>query len=144
MAENIPASDKDFSGRLKTLIISFILFTSLLFGVFFAFLIAKVFDSSEAKQWETRFETIGDRLKKHGLQAKAIEQYKKFLNQPDIDMKKRALISFNVGELYMKSGKCSEALVWFFQTEIAEANFPQKEKLNLNIKKCLENISHEN
>lgn len=138
MKENTPPPNESFSGRLKVLVISFVLFTFLLFGVFFAVLIKKVFDSSEKTQWELRFEQLGDRLKENGLHVQAIEQYKKFLNQTDINMKKRALVSFNVGKLYMQSGDCPEALVWFFQTDMADTTFPQKEKLNSNIKTCLE------
>lgn len=138
MAENTPPSNEGFSGRLKILVISFVLFTFLLFGVFFAVLIKKVFDSSEEKQWATRFEQLGDRLKENGLPKQAIKQYEKYLNQPDIDMKKRAGVSFTIGELYMNSGNCSDALVWFFQTDMADASFPKKEQLNSNIKVCLE------
>ncbi len=138
MEENTPPSNEGFSGRLKTLVISFVLFTFLLFGVFFAVLIKKVFDSSEEKQWEARFEKLGDRLKENGLHKQAIKQYEKFLNQPQVDMRKRAGVSFTIGELYMKSENCPDALVWFFQTDMADSNFPQKEKLNSNIKTCLE------
>ncbi len=132
-----PSSD-GFSGRIKVLVISFVLFTFLLFGVFFTVLIKKVFDSSEKKQWESRFELLGDRLRENGLHKQAIEQYEKFLNQSEIDIKKRALVSFSIGELYMESENCPDALVWFFQTDMADANFPQKEKLNSNIKTCLQ------
>ncbi len=138
MEENTPPHNEGFSGRLKILVISFVLFTFLLFGVFFAILIKKVFDSSEEKQWEARFEQLGDRLKENGLHTQAIKQYKKFLDQTNIDMKKRALVSFNVGKLYMESGNCPEALVWFFQTDMADKSFPKKEKLNSNINTCLE------
>lgn len=138
MEENTPPHNEGFSGRLKVLVISFVLFTFLLFGVFFAVLIKKVFDSSEEKQWETRFEQLGNRLKENGLHKQAIKQYEKFLNQSEIGMKKRAEVSFTLGELYMKSGNCPDALVWFFQTDMADTNFPQKKKLNSNIKTCLD------
>ena len=139
MEEEPPPSNEGFSGRLKVLVISFVLFTFLLFGVFFAVLIKKVFDSSEEKQWKTRFEQLGDRLKENGLHKQAIKQYENFLNQPKIGLKKRAEVSFTLGELYMESGNCPDALVWFFQTDMAETtSFPQKEKLNSNIKACLD------
>jgi len=138
MEEDTPQPNEGFSGRLKVLVISFVLFTFLLFGVFFAVLIKKVFDSSEEKQWEARFEQLGDRLKENGLPKQAIKQYEKFLNQPEVRMKKRAEVSFTLGKLYMDSGNCKEALVWFFQTDMADKSFPQKEQLNSNIKTCLD------
>ena len=147
MEKNTSNSEKDISGRLKILLISFILFTFLIFGVFFTVLIKKVFDANKENQWESRFETLGDRLKENNLQTKAIEQYKKFLGQSNINMKKRAFVSFKIGELFMYSGNCPEALVWFFQSDIADGTFPQKEKLNSNIRVCLEKIKkkpHEN
>ena len=131
------SSSEGFSTRLKVLVISFVLFTFLLFGVFFAVLIKKVFDSSEQTQWETKMELLGDRLKENGLHEQAIKQYEKFLNNSDVNMKKRASISFTIGELYKEMGNCSEALVWFFQVEMADAHFPQKESLDSNIKTCL-------
>jgi hypothetical protein len=138
MEENQDQSNSEgFSGRLKVLIISFVLFTFLLFGVFFAVLIKKVFDSSEKTQWETRLERLGDRLNENGLHIQAIKQYQKFLNESEVDMKKRASVSFTIGELYMTTGDCSEALVWLFQADMASTEFPQKEALNADIKTCL-------
>ncbi|MEC7641099.1 MAG: hypothetical protein VYC17_02985, partial [Nitrospinota bacterium] len=101
---------------------------------------SKIFSLSQGATWDKQLIQIGDRLKNEGLQEEAIAQYEKFLEGPKIDPSLRAKVSHSIGRLYQEKGNCRQALVWFFQVELAHPQTAREKNLGAQIDFCLQQI----
>ena len=118
--QNMTLQQKDkptdgVSPTIKILVVGLTIVTILAFTVFFYKLVGKVTSPSKERPWALELRVVGDKLKKAGLHRQAASQYAKFLENDNIDLKTRALVSQTLGELYTELGDCKSALVWLYQ-----------------------------
>jgi hypothetical protein len=130
------ASNGGLSKKIKASIIILTLITVCAFGVFFVKLTDTVITPPKKDDRMQHLRAVGDRLKETGLKEQAIDQYIKFLDKTETNEKTRAEVAHTVGELYMQLSNCSEALVWFFEAEIADPAYPQSGELKQDIDTC--------
>jgi hypothetical protein len=135
-----PPPSSGVSPAVKIMVITLTVLTAVAFSVFFYKLVGKVTSSPKEKPWALELRGVGDKLKKAGLHRQAIAQYTKFIAHEGIDRKTRALVSHTIGELYKTLGDCGEALVWFYQAEVAGPEPADKETLESQIATCLKEV----
>jgi len=121
---------------IKIFVIVLTIITFIAFVIFAFLLLNKIFSSSGTKSWDKQLLQVGDRLKNEGLREEAIAQYKQFLSGKKIDRAARAEVSYSIGTLYKEKGNCRQALVWFFQAELADAATSRKNNINSEIADC--------
>ena len=90
--------------------------------------------------WAQHLRIVGDKLLKAGLKEKAIEQYANFLQHANMDSKTRAEVSQTLGNLYAELGDCGNALVWFYQAEVAGPDPSRLATLESQIDTCLKEV----
>ena len=130
------ASNGGLSKKIKASIIILTLITVCAFGVFFVKLTDTVITPPKKDDRMQHLRAVGDRLKETGLKEQAINQYIKFLDKTETNEKTRAEVAHTIGELYMQLSNCREALVWFFEAEIAGPAHPQSGELKQDIDTC--------
>ncbi len=89
------------------------------FAVFSLQLFSKMLSPSKSAQWPNRLYDVAGKLERAGLKQQAIEQYQRYLEKAKVDLERRAEVSETIGALYRELGNCPEALVWFYQAELA-------------------------
>jgi hypothetical protein len=128
------------SPTIKLLVIGLTILTVIAFSVFFYKLVSKVTSSGKERPWALELRVVGDKLKKAGLPRQAADLYARFLENENIDLKTRALVSQTLGGLYVELGDCQSALVWLYQAEVAGPDPTAKETLTAQIATCLKKI----
>ncbi|MFQ5672350.1 MAG: tetratricopeptide repeat protein [Nitrospinales bacterium] len=134
-----PNSEQNQEGvnkPIKIFVIILTVITFIAFVIFMYLLVSKIFSSSGAKNWDKQLLQVGDRLKSEGLREEAIEQYRQFLSGQKIDPVVRAEVSHSIGDIYREQGNCRQALVWFFQAELADAETSRKNDIDSKIAAC--------
>ncbi|MEE9258107.1 MAG: tetratricopeptide repeat protein [Nitrospinaceae bacterium] len=139
-------TENGISAKIKIGVILLTLLTLIAFAAFFLKLSGYIAppskqETKEVDQWGPQLLAVGDRLQNVGLLEQAIDQYTKFLDGDGIDLKTRARVSHQVGELFLELGNCREALSWLFQAEAAGPDPSRKEILNSHIDICLQRVS---
>ena len=129
------------SPTIKILVVGLTIVTVLAFTVFFYKLVGKVTSPSKERPWALELRVVGDKLKKAGLHRQAASQYAKFLENDNIDLKTRALVSQTLGELYTEVGDCQSALVWLYQAEVAGPDPTDEKALASRIATCLKEVN---
>jgi len=140
ISKNINNPKDGVSPAIKIFVIILTVITLVAFAVFFYKVVGKVTSSSKDKPWALHLQMVGDKLKEAGLNRQAVTQYTKFLEHEDVDLKTRALVSQTLGELYVTLSDCGEALVWFYQAELAGPDPADKETLVSHIAACLKEV----
>lgn len=128
------------SPAIKILVVGLTVVTVVAFTVFFYKLVGKVTSPSKERPWALELQVVGDKLKKAGLHRQAAIQYAKFLENDNIDLKTRALVSQTLGELYAELGDCQSALVWLYQAEVAGPDPADEKAVAAQIATCLKKI----
>lgn len=129
------------SPAIKILVVGLTIITMLAFIVFAFKLVGKTTSApKEEKPWALELRVVGDKLKEAGLNRQAANQYEKFLEYEEIDLKTRARVSQTLGELHTTLGDCGSALVWFYQAEVAGPAPADKTTLDFQIATCLEEV----
>jgi len=125
---------------IKIFVIILTIITFIAFVVFAYLLVNKIFSSSGTKNWDQQLLQVGDRLKSEGLREEAIAQYKQFLLGKKIDPVTRAEVSHSIGDTYREAGNCRQALVWFFQAELTDAETSRKNNIGSKITACRQQL----
>jgi len=126
---------------IKVAVIGLTVVTFVAFGVFALMLAKKIAGPpADSKPWNNRLVPVAEKLEEAGLPKQALQQYKKFLEHPKIDLETRSRISHKVGELYIQQGNCKEALSWLYQSQAAFPNAPWTQDVNQKIGNCLGKI----
>ncbi len=135
-----PLPSSGVSPAIKFSVIILTILTFVAFGVFFFKLTGKVTTSPKEQSWSLKLRAVGDKLKSEGLYKQAVAPYTRFLEHEDIDLKTRAKVSQTLGELHATLGDCGEALVWFYQAEVAGPDPADKDVLDSHIATCLQEV----
>jgi hypothetical protein len=135
------ASNGGLSNKVKASIIILTLITVGAFGVFFVKLTDTIITPPKKDDRAQYLRAVGDRLKETGLKEQAINQYIKFLDKTQTNEKTRAEVAHTVGKLYMQLSNCREALVWFFEAEMAGPAYPQPGELKQDIDTCTTQVN---
>jgi hypothetical protein len=131
------------SPAIKLIVVGLTILTVIAFSVFFYKLVSKVTSSDKERPWALELQVVGDKLKKVGLHKQAADLYARFLDNENIDLKTRAVVSQTLGELYTELGDCHSALVWLYQAEVAGPEPADKETLAAQIAICLKKVKSE-
>ena len=132
------------SNKIKIPIIILTIVTLCAFGTLFIKIAYSVNSPENNFNSHQYLRNVGDKLKNHGLNEQAIDQYIKYLDKTKTDILTRSTVAHTVGELYMELNNCREALVWLFQAEIADHAYRRANELKKQIDTCLiQNISQE-
>lgn len=136
-----PSNNQDVvSPAIKIFVIGLTVITFIAFCIFMYLLITKFFSFSQSETWDKQLIQLGDRLKSKGFREEAIAQYEKFLEGQKIDPSIRAEVSHSIGKLYEEKGDCRQALVWFFQVELANPETARKKNISSEITTCLTQV----
>ncbi len=125
------------SSGVKYFVIFLTLVTIIAFGTFTALLVKRfAFPSTADISTDSPTIKVAKKLEEAGLIDKAIQEYKNFLNQPDVNSKMKSEISYVLGKLFIKKKDCSEALVWFFYSDEYFQDADWNTEVKNNIQKC--------
>lgn len=131
---------EEVSPKLKLFVIILTIITSAAFCVFLVILFNKTFSPAKSGEWAGQLIQVGDRFKSEGLGKQAIEQYEQFLAGGKVKPATRAKVSYSIGEIYLEQGNCPQALVWFFQVELADPEIGRKNNVDAKIASCLQQV----
>ncbi|QPJ65644.1 MAG: hypothetical protein G3M78_09660 [Candidatus Nitrohelix vancouverensis] len=101
---------------------------------------AKEIAAESPSPWVGQLPDLALKLEENGLVEEALIYYVRYLEKSPVQGLERAEIAHRVGLLYQKLGNCSEALVWFFHSEINQPELELQSTLNKNIDACMASL----
>ena len=129
------------SNKIKIPIIILTIVTLCALGTLFIKIAYSVNSSEKNFNSHKYLRNVGDKLKNHGLNEQAIDQYIKYLDKTKAGPLARSEVAHTIGELYMELNNCREALVWLFHAETTGPTYQRTDKLKKHIDTCLIQIS---
>ncbi len=125
------------SPQLKIFVIGLTFLTVMAFGVFAALMIKKIFLKDGTQEvWGPQLLTIAQELQDRGIPQGAIQEYQRYLDTQNVDLKTRSEISLKMASLYLELGQCDQAIAAFLHAKAAQPTSPEVQTFDSKLKTC--------